>query len=190
MKKKTKKRIRNSIIILILIAGALFLFRGSIYRITISYKEEGTCKNYKVKDKNLATYIESNIPSDKPDDIEAIIDLSQDITAKALDFSLDSREADPNKTVLLGRSNCVGYASFAAATGNYLIDKYKLGEVWQARPVKGKLFLLGYELHKKMKDKSYKDHDFVIFTNKITKKEICIDPTLYDKSGIERITKQ
>lgn len=190
MKKKTRKRIRNTIVLLVLITGALFLFRGSIYRITISYKEDGGRKNYKVKDKNLASYIEENILSEKTDNIEAIIKLSQEITGKALSFSADIKENDPNKTVLLGRANCVGYASFAAATGNYLIDKYKLSEIWEARPVKGKLFLLGYDLHKKTKDKSYKDHDFVIFTNKITKREICIDPTLFDKTGIELITKQ
>jgi len=189
MKKSTKKRIRNIFIILILICGALYIFRGTVYRSVVSYKDDGGRKNYKVKDKNLAIFIEDNIPQNQSKDIESIIDLSQDITNKALKFSLDIKENDPNKTILLKRANCVGYAAFAAATGNYLIDKYKLSQVWEARPVKGKLYLLGHDMHKQTKNKSFKDHDFVIFTNKITKKEICIDPTLNDRFGIERISK-
>lgn len=189
MKKKTKKRILGICIFLLVLVAALFFFRGHIYRFAVTYKDDGGRKTYKVKDKNYAAFIEDNIPSGQAKDIESIIDLSQEITAKALDFSADNKENDPNKTVLLRRANCVGYAAFAATTGNYLIDKYKLSEVWEAKPVKGKLFLFGHDLHKQTKDKSFKDQDFVVFRNKITKREICIDPSLYDSYGINRICK-
>ncbi len=189
MKKKTKNRIRNIFVVLIVLCAALFFFRGGIYRSVVSYKDDGGRKNYKVKDRNLSVFIEENIPNGQGKDIESIIDLSQKITDQALDFSLDIKENDPNKTVLLKRANCVGYASFTAATGNYLINKYNLSEVWEARPVKGKLYLLGNDMHKKTKNKNFKDHDFVIFTNKISKKEICVDPTLFARFGIDRISK-
>lgn len=189
MKKKTKKHLRNILILLIIISFALFFFRGSIYRSSVSYQEDGGRKNYKVKDKNLATFIENQIPSGQSKDIESIIDLSQEITDKALEYNTESKENDPNKTVLLKRASNAGYAAFAAATGNYLIDKYKLHQVWEAKPVKGKLLLFGNDMHKKTKSKSFKDHDFVIFRNKITQKEICIDPVIYESMGIDRINK-
>lgn len=189
MKKKTKKRIISISLILVILLGGIFIFRGDIYRFAVAYKDDGGRKNYKVKDKNLAAYIEDNISSNQAKDIESVINLSLELAAKALDFSLDIKENDPAKTLLLGRANCVGYAAFAAATGNYLIDKFKLSEVWEAKPVKGKLYLLGYDMHKQTKSKSFKDHDFVVFRNKITKREICIDPSLYDSSGIKRIRK-
>ncbi|HCO68875.1 MAG TPA: hypothetical protein DIT04_14115 [Dysgonomonas sp.] len=189
MKKRTKKRIITFFSLLLVAAGCLYIFRGDIYRFAVSYKEDGSRKNYRVKDKNLAAYIEGNLPSDASKDIESVIDLSQELTAKALSFSLEIKENDPAKTLLLGRANCVGYAAFASAAGNYLIDKYKLSEVWEAKPVKGKLYVLGYDMHKQTKNKSFKDHDFVIFRNKITKREICADPSLYESARIKRIRK-
>lgn len=188
MKKKTQKRIRNTIGILVILLVTLFFFRGCAYRTVVSYKEVGSRKNYKVKDKNLAASLENNIPQGFPGDIESIIDLSQEITSNALSFSAESKENDPSKTVLLRNANCIGYAAFTATTGNYLIDKYKLSKVWEAKPVKGKIFLFGKEITSKSKNKILKDHDFVIFKNKVTKREIAVDPTVHDYFKIDRIS--
>lgn len=190
MKKKSKNRFAKIFLIIVLIFGALYVFRGTVYRTVVTYKEDGSRKNYKVKDKNLAIFIEDNLKSDQATDIESIVDRSQEITDLALTFSLEAQENDPNKNVLLRQANCVGYAAFTASIGNYLIEKYKLSEVWEAKPVKGKLHLFGVDMHSKFKNKSFKDHDFVIFRNKVTKKEIVIDPTVYDRFGIERVTKK
>lgn len=189
MKKQTKKNLIRIFFALAIVLVAGFVFRGSIYRIAISYKDDGGRKDYKVKDQVLSICIEDHIDGGNLNNIDAIVTLTQSITADALDFSLESKENDPNKTVLLRQANSVGYAAFAAATGNYLIDKCKLSKLWEAEPVKGKLFLFGTDMHKKTKDNFYKDHDFVIFRNKVTSKEICIDPALFDKWGIERISK-
>lgn len=188
MKKKSKNGFVKILVTLIIVLGILFVFRGTVYRTVVTYKDDGSRKNYKVKDKNLALFIENQINSSQAGDIESIVDLSQEITDSALSFSMDAKESDPNKTVLLAQANCVGYAAFAAAVGNYLIDRYKLSQVWEAKPIKGKLFLLGVDMHIQLKDKRYKDHDFVVFRNKITKREIAIDPTVYDRFGIERIS--
>lgn len=188
MKKKKKNKLVKIFLVLVVVLIGAFVFRGAIYRATISYKEDGGRKNYKVKDKNFAIFIENN-KGENTDDIESIIDASLKITDKALHYSLVVKENDPNKTVLLRQANCVGYAAFTAATGNYLIDKYKLSKIWEAKPVKGKLYLFGQDMHKRTKSNSFKDHDFVIFRNKITKREICVDPTVNDKFGIKRISK-
>lgn len=188
-KTKSTNRFTKILLILVLICGALYIFRGAVYRSIITYKEDGNRKNYKVKDKNLAIFIEDNIESNQEGDIESIVYLSQEITSTALSYSEDAKESDPNKTVLLHKANPEGYAAFAASTGNYLIDKYKLSEVWEAKPVKGKLYIFGKDMYSQLKKKSFKEYDFVIFRNKITKREITVDPSLYARSGIERISK-
>ena len=189
MKKKKKNLVWKVLLIIAILLVTLFFCRGCAYRTVVSYKDSGGRKNYKVKDKNLSVFIEDNIPQGQAKDIESIIDLSQQVTDKALRYSSDIKENDPNKLVLLKRANNTGYAGFTAATGNYLIDKYKLSKVWEAKPVKGKIYLLGNDMYAKTKSKSYKDVDFVIFRNKATGREICVDPLLYDKWGIDRINK-
>lgn len=187
--RKKKKSIARILLIIIVMLVAAFIFRGGIYRGLVSYKEDGGRKNYKAKDKNLVIFIEDRIDKSATD-IESIVDLSQKITNDALSFSSEIKENDPNKTVLLKRANSSGYAAFTASVGNYLIDKNNLSKVWEAKPVKGKLYVLGNDMNKKTKNKSFKEYDFVIFRNKITKKEITVDPTAYDKYGIMRITKE
>lgn len=190
MKKKSNNRFAKIFLILIIALGTLFVFRGTVYRTIATYKEDGGRKNYKVKDKNLAIFIESNVKNNQSNDIESIVNLSQKITDSALSYDENAKENDPNKTVLLHKANSTGYAAFAASIGNYLIDKYKLSEVWEAKPMKGRLYLFGTDMHSKLKNKSFKEYDFVIFRNKITQKEITIDPALYARRGIERITKK
>lgn len=190
MSKKIKNKIRNTVLFIVTLLVVIFVFRGEIYQATVNYKDDGGRKNYKVKDKNLAIFIEDNIPNGQSKSIESLIDLSQELTNKALDLDVEIKENDPNKTVLLKRASKPGYATFTASVGNYLIDKYKLSEVWEARPVKGRIYLLDFDLHKKTGNKNFKDHDFVIFKNKITKKEISVDPRIYGSLRINRISKQ
>ncbi len=185
-KKKILIAVFSGIIILLI---SLFFFRGCAYRTTVSYKENGGRKSYKVKDKNYAVFIENNISSGQEKDIGSIIDLSLQITDAALRYSEEVKEKDPNKILLLKRANNTGYSVFTAATGNYLIDKYKLSKVWEAKPMKGRLYLLGNDIYKKTKSKEWKERDFVMFRNRVTGKEICVDPLLYQKWGINRITK-
>ena len=189
MKKKTKKNIRIIAVVIVVLIAAAFIGRGCIHRTVISYKEAGSRKTYKVKDKNLASYIEANIPAAQDKDIESVIDLSLEITDKALDFSTGVKESDPNKLVLLGVANREGYAAFTAATGNYLIGKYGLSQVWEAKPVKGRFYLFGVDMRAKTKSDMFRDHDFVIFRNKATKREITVDPVTYQSWGIDRISK-
>lgn len=189
MKKRTKRRIKYLITFAFLLLIALFVFRGCTYRAVVSYKDNGGRKNYKVKDKNLAVFIEENIPSDHTGDIESIIDLSQQLTKDALTYSSEAKENDPNKTVLLRRANTSGYAAFTASIGNYLIDKYKLKQVWEAKPMKSKIHAFGYQIDPKNKNTVFKNNDFVVFRNKVTGREISVDPVVYNYLWIDRISK-
>lgn len=188
MTNKAIKILLKTLVVLFVFAAILVLFKGCIYQTAIKYEDAGGRKIYKVKDDKLEAYIIDNLPEGDITDIEEIVNLSLDITSKTLQFKLDSKEKDPKKLIPTGEVNCMGYASFNAAVGNYLINKYNLKD-WKAKPVKGKLYLFGYEITSKSKESYFKDHDFVIFYNKNTKDEIYIDPSVHDCLGIDKVDK-
>lgn len=181
------RKFRNIIIFIALLGFTLFLFRGNLYRAIVGYKEDGQRTNYIATDKRLISFIEENLSTTPPQNIDEIVDLSQKITNKALSFHLDSKDANPNKTIETEKANCIGYAAFTASTANYLINKYNLSKEWEAKPFRGKLYVFGEDIHRYITNKSFKDHDFVIFKNKSTGQEISIDPTIYSYLRIDRI---
>lgn len=191
-KKATFLKIGGGIVVVLVL---LFLFKGNIYRMAVKYEDAGNRKFYEVKDDSLANYINQSLPNDESLDatitIDKIIDLSQEITSDRLTFSFEAVESDPQKVIASGDiANCVGYAAFTAAVGDYLIKRFGMQKEWEARPKKGKLFLFGNNMHKNATSGWFKDHDFVIFRNKNTKEEIYVDPTAYDYWGIKRVDKR
>lgn len=191
MKKKSKDTLLKVIAVIAVVLVLLFLFKGSIYRMAVKYEDGGSRKSYDIKDDNLANYINQNLPNDESldttIDIDQIIDLSQEITTKTLDFSLEAQESDPKKLILTAEANCVGYAAFASAVGNYLLSRFGMDKEWEAKPKKGKLYLFGNSMHKNVKSGWFKDHDFVVFRNKNTKEEIYADPTVHEYFGVKRV---
>ncbi len=190
--KKNKKR---SLLTVVLSVAALlmlfFLFRGAIYRVAIKYEDGGGRKSYEIKDEKLMSHINQSLPNDEAldqnIDIDAIIDISLEITGDILDFSTEVKDNDPHKTFVEGGANCIGYAAFTAATGEYLIKRFGLDKEWEVKPKKGKLYLFGNNMHKEAKSGWFKDHDFVVFKNKKTKEEIYVDPMVYDSFGVRRV---
>jgi len=195
MAKKDKKgNILAIAIIVIAILLLAFFLKGNIYRGVVKYEDTGGRKNYELKDDALTAHINQSLPNDESldetIDIDQIIDLSQEITSESLDFSFEYKDNEPVKAFQNGGANCIGYAAFTAATGNYLIKRFGLEKEWEARPKKGKLYLFGNNMHKNAKDGWFKDHDFVVFRNKSTKEEIYVDPTAYDYFGAKRVSKR
>jgi hypothetical protein len=191
MKKKTKNTLFKVVAVIAAVLVLLFLFKGNIYRMAVKYEDAGSRKSYEIKDDNLAAYINQSLPNDESLDatinIDRIIDLSQEITIKTLDFSLEAQESNPQKLIVTTEANCVGYAAFTAAVGNYLLRRFGMNKEWDAKPKKGKLYLFGNNMHKGVKNGWFKDHDFVVFRNKDTKEEIYADPTVHEYFGIKRV---
>lgn len=194
MKKDIKGTITRTAVIIVIILVALFLLKGTIYRIAVKYEDAGGRKSYELKDEKLTSYINQNLPNDESldedIDIETIIDFSLNMTSDALDFSTEYVDNEPLKAFENGGANCVGYAAFTAATANYLIKRFGLDKEWEAKPKKGKLYLFGNNMHKNVKNGWFKDHDFVVFRNKSTKEEIYVDPTAFDYLGVKRVDKR
>jgi len=193
---KTSKK-SNAIAITIIVLGILillFFLRGNVYKAVMKYEDAGGRKNYEMKDDALISHINQSLPNDESldqnIDIDQIIDFSQEITSRSLDFSIEYKDNEPAKAFQNGGANCIGYAAFMASTANYLIKRFGMEKEWEARPRKGKLFLFGNNMHKNVQDGWFKDHDFVVFKNKITKEEIYADPTAYDYFGAKRVSKR
>ncbi|NDV93772.1 hypothetical protein D0T84_02425 [Dysgonomonas sp. 521] len=191
MKKKTKSTLLKVVAATIVVLALLFLFRGNIYRMAVKYEDAGGRKSYDIKDDSLAMFINQNLPNDESldanIDIEQIVDLSQEITTRMLDFSIDAQYSDPQKLMITRDANCVGYAAFTASVGSYLLKRFEMDKEWEAKPKKGKLYLFGNNMHKGVKSGWFKDHDFVVFRNKNSKEEIYADPSIYEYFGIKRV---
>ena len=101
MKKKTNSNLLKVVAAIVVVIVLLFLFRGNIYRMAVKYEDGGSRKSYDIKEGDLATFINQSLPNDEALDatisIGQIIDLSQEITTKVLDFSSDAQESDPQK---------------------------------------------------------------------------------------------
>lgn len=198
----TNKKNKDKKSIVLKIAGGvlvvlvlLFLLKGNIYRMTVKYEDAGSRKSYEIKDDKLADFINQSLPNDESLDanitIDQIVDFSQEITSDRLNYSYQALETDPQKIIANGDvANSSGYAVFTSAVGNYLIKRFEMHKEWEAKPKKGKLFLFGRNMQKKATDGWFKDHDFVVFSNKHTKEEIYADPLAYDCWGAKRVDRR
>lgn len=109
------------------------------------------------------------------DDIDEIIRKCNDIVCSKLTFTYKNDLEN-------GKANCVGYAHISSVTLNYA---FKLNSLpYKAKPVYGKAYLLGMDLHPVMKslvpDKYvsfFNDHDFVEID--------CGDVLIYTDSSIQ-----
>lgn len=182
---KTIKRIFFSL----LIVGFLcFLFKGTIFRLVITYKSVGLKINYVASELNLTSKIDDFIKIHNDFDIEVILQETLDFTNEQLHFTFSKNDNDPNKLIISKSANCVGYATFFSSTFNYIINKYKLSHTWKASPQKGQLYFFNTNFHNYIKSPFFKDHDFVIIENLKTGQELAVDPTINDYFGIEDIT--
>lgn len=179
----------NRIILIILILTIVGLsFRGYIYRQLVTYKSIGDRQNYSVVDDKLVDYIEKKIGNKKNLDITEIIKIGLSTTSQQLNYTASKNDNNPNKLINSKTAHCVGYASFYAATCNYLLKKNNLSSIWTAQPQIGQLYLLGTNIHKYFNSSFFKDHDFVIIENNTTGEVFAVDPTINDYLYIDYIT--
>lgn len=109
-------------------------------------------------------------------DIDKIIDASVSYTANKLEFD--------KKT-----THCVTYANYMTSLCNYLIKKNDLECEWKAFHKRGHIYLGNINIHNHLgNNKFVRDHDFVCIEHKLGKMEdICVDPSLYEFTLINRI---
>ncbi|MFV0344981.1 MAG: hypothetical protein ACK5IQ_01825 [Bacteroidales bacterium] len=181
---KFVKRSLQGLLFIILI---LILFRGWIYRHSVSYVAIGERSAYCVSSEELKYYIDSTADCQLDTSIEDLVRLSLSITSQHLSFTTSNNEVNPNKLIYSKTAHCVGYATFFASTCNYILDRYGMGDKWTAKARRGQLYLFGENVHKYFSSPFFKDHDFVLITNKTTGEVLAVDPTLNDYLHIDLV---
>ena len=181
-------RISKKAWFLIVLIVFLCFFRGYIYRLFITYEPIIETDGYVVNDLKLIDYIDSSTADNHLMSIEAVIDKSNELTNKKLEFTFSKCDKDPNKLIYSLEANCVGYAYFYATVCNYLLEKSKLSNQWEAKTYRAKLYFIGINIHTCFNTSFFKDHDFVVVENSITGDKIYIDPTTSDYLGIDKIS--
>lgn len=116
--------------------------------------------------------------------IERIIKRSLDFTATQLRFTSDKNNIDPNLLFTSKAANCVGYAAFFNTTCLALLRKEKLENRFQVKHIRGKLTLLGFDLHQLTSSPFFRDHDFNVVEHLETGKKVYLDASLQDVLGI------
>ncbi len=177
--KRTIKIIGISILILI-------LFRGSAYRLLISYTEIGTRTEIKITNEELVNKIDTNLGG-KNINLEEIINVATRITTEELKFNRNKVSNNPNELINTKQANCIGYSATFNTIANYIIKQYKLENRLKAEHKIGQLDFLGINLHQFFDNPFFKDHDFNTIKNLETMKEVSIDPSLSDYLGIDYI---
>ena len=155
------KYLKRTLLAILMLVAIVFLFRGWFYRQLVTYKSVGIRANYLVTEKQLSNLLDVSIDKEADLSFEQIIKLGLKITSKQLNFTFNKNDKDPNKLVSSKNANCVGYSSFFASTCNYLLKKYNLNDKWSAKPQIGKIYFLGMDVHKKIENSFFKDHDLL-----------------------------
>lgn len=182
------KMIKRSLLMILLPTAVGFLFRGWIYRHSVSYKAVGTRTIYPARDKFFTQSIDSCIDHQIKPDIKQIIKLALAITLEKLTYTAEKNDIDPNLLITSRRAHCVGYAAFFTTTCNYLLAKYNLSSQWTAKPRLGQLYFLGTNIHPYFPTPIFKDHDFVTIENKETGEIFAVDPTVKDYLSIDFVS--
>ncbi len=165
----------------------LTVFRGFLYRVSVTYSKVAIRNNITLTDKKIINEIDKHIEG-KILSIEDIIKLSNKITSKKLQFTFDKVSSDPNTVAELQKANCIGYSSLFNSIGNYILNKKNLTDRYEFIHLVGKLDFFGVDLHALFNSPFFKDHDFNEIKDKQTGNKKFIDPSLRDYLRIEYIT--
>ncbi len=172
-----KKWIKIGFVLLLL----LVLFRGWLFRLVVTYYPISAQQNYSVSDKKLEELLD-NQPIGS--NVENIIEQSLRLTANQLRFTSGKNFTDPNQLFYSKTAHCVGYAAFFNITCQALLRNAKLENQFRVKHLRGKLTLLGFDLHRLTNSPFFRDHDFNVVEDLQTGKKIYVDASLQDVLGI------
>ncbi len=167
--------------IVLLVGLVLFLLRGSIFRGLITYHPIEEQPSYPISDKNLAELVENKPISANA---ESIVKQTLRLTAGQLRFTSGKNFTDPNQLFYSKSANCVGYAAFFNTTCQALLHKAKLENRFRVKHLRGKLTLLGFDLHQLTDSPFFRDHDFNVVEDLQTGEKIYVDASTFDVLGI------
>lgn len=174
---------KKTFLIIGLFLGAIFLFKGEIYRIFIGYKSVGERAGNEIQNSDLLQLLQAN----KHDSIEEIIDFARKTTNEHLAFSTGNCSRNANEVFEDGKANCIGYSALFNAIVSYQIKQQNLEKKYRTKHLVGKLEFLGFDLHKLFENSFFKEHDFNMIEHIPTGKRIYLDPSVSDYLRIDEV---
>ncbi|HMQ87797.1 MAG TPA: hypothetical protein PKB07_09435 [Flavilitoribacter sp.] len=165
----------------------LFAARGALFRGLVKYRPVAERSVMMPADQELKALIEEQLSVRKPDQPGEIIKIARSITARKLSFALRSAPSNPDEAYRAGKANCIGYAALYASVCQQMFRQNGWADQFQASHKVGKIYFLGYDVHRLFKDPFFKDHDYVEIRDAGTGSRLCIDPSLGDYTGIYRV---
>lgn len=167
----------------------LFLFRGSLFRLVVKYRDIGPRTEFKILNRDLIGKIESK-SADREVGFEDVVEIAKEIANDELSFTTGKASNNPNELLITQKANCVGYAAMFNSVANYLIRENQLqGEIKATHKI-GQLYFLGINLHQFFESSFFKDHDYNEVIEIKTGKTMSIDPSVSDYLGIDRVSQK
>ncbi len=180
LKGTMKKLFRNSLLLLL----AVFLFRGWLFRLMVTYHPISERPTIVAKDEKLLQQLENQVIDTA---LQRIIDQSLDLTASQLQFSFGKCESDPNRLFYTKKANCVGYAAYFSTVCENMIERAGLDSRFKVKHLRAKITFLGYDLHQLTDSPFFKDHDYNIVEDLRTGERIFVDASTQDVLGIGHV---
>jgi len=164
----------------------IFLFRGWVYRATVSYVPVGERPHIALQDEDLIALLQTQRIKE-PLSLKEIARIANKMTCRKLQFIGQSASANPNGILKTGKANCMGYAALCNAIAQYLIEANQSSQKFETKHLVGKMYFLGFDLHQFFSDPFFRDHDYNQIRNLETGEMIWLDPSVSDYSGIQLI---
>jgi len=164
----------------------VFLFKGFIYRLAVSYTEVGTRTVIRIENQDLIAKIKSKM-QDEIIGLPEVVAISRSITNESLSFTFKSTSYDPNKIFISQKANCKGYSAMFNSIANYIIEENGLSLELNSIHHIGELQVFGFDIHQLFEDSFYNDHDYNVVKNLATGESIAIDPSISDYIGVHSV---
>ncbi len=166
--------------IMVVIIVVLWLSRGTIYR---------ACFHYEVlRERNVVGANSLTFEPKRADDINGCINTALEETSCSLRFTTGKAESRPDRALVSGKANCIGYAALFKARCDACLKDSGMDKEWTVHQEVAEIHWGSFNIHLLFKSSFWKDHDIDLIENKRTGERIFVDPTLYDTIGVDRIT--
>jgi hypothetical protein len=170
--------LRHLLLVLLVMAIALWFLRGTIFRAVVHYRVVGDRGAVRpLQNSNLAAM-----------DLHTAIKAALDTTAARLHFSTGEVSNDPRTLIHGGPANCIGYAALCAALIKGQLEEAGLDDRYEVEAVVGKLYVGDQDLHAFFTTPFWKDHDVLRVRDKGTGEVRLLDPTLYDAVAVGSVS--
>jgi hypothetical protein len=170
-----------------LVVCLFLLFKGWIYRCTVTYREIGQRQVIALQDSGVIANIQKQ-RNHRTLSVAEIVETSRSETNARLRFTTGKASSNPNMAVRVGEANCVGYSALFSSIANQLSNEQRSSHSLRARHLIGRLYFLGVDVHQFFSSPFFRDHDFVEIEDTSTGEKIFVDPVVHDYLGIDRVT--